>query len=284
MRIGRLLAFVFSALAFLCAPLVAQTIVTNVNALRAGTVTAGTTVLLAGYVNAQDGGGGMLYSITGSCAVSGSGTASGNTISITSPHFPFNELALNMYFTGFGATNDPVTGFNATSGTITLLSNVTTTTTPTPFSLNGDNGGTIFVTSSGVCWYRASQTYSQAEWGAYSDGATDDTPALQNWLDANQPHIAVPGNSMISNTLYCGTDSSGNILTDGTIIQGSPATSSGADGQPTFLVTANDKVSLMNTWGGGPAMFVMNQPNKVTAAVFAVDASSAGNAVAVTEF
>jgi hypothetical protein len=54
MRVGKLLAFVSSALAFLCAPLVAQTIVTNVTALRMGTFPAANALILTEYANPYD--------------------------------------------------------------------------------------------------------------------------------------------------------------------------------------------------------------------------------------
>ncbi|HEY5047559.1 MAG TPA: hypothetical protein VII49_06025, partial [Rhizomicrobium sp.] len=206
---------------------------------------SGVTITLQGWNAANDGGGGVLYSdsTAGTCTTSGNGTISGSNLSlITGIYGPFNwsDVALNTLInsTGFGITNDRVVAFNAASGTITLSVAAASSGSGVSFSANGDNGGTSFVPTTSYCFHRVSQTYSQFEWGTYGDccgiHAHPDTFPLQNWINAPQSHIAVPGNFEITAPLTC----------EGAIgsFSGPPRSGVNETGieLPLFMITANN--------------------------------------------
>ena len=72
------------------------------------------------------------------------------------------------------------------------------------------NGCTILNDSVGNSFYRLTTTYSAKECGVKQDATannltsgTDDTVALQNWINLNAPHLASPGISRITAPLIC---------------------------------------------------------------------------------
>ena len=77
-----------------------------------------------------------------------------------------------------------------------------------------DNGGSMLVDSAGNCFHRATSSYSPREWGAKGDGVTDDTLALQIWLDnkvlpeepgsaSQQDRVGAGGTYLVTNTIVC---------------------------------------------------------------------------------
>ena len=102
------------------------------------------------------------------------------------------------------------------------------------------NGGSLLRDSAGNCYDRLGSTYSPKEWGAKyvsSSMPPDDTVSLQNWLDAPQPHIAVPGYAAITAPLICNASTNTYVAGAG-IIQGSPTQAVAEDASilPTFYI------------------------------------------------
>lgn len=257
-----------------------------------GSASTGATVALQGYNQPGDGGGGVLVSAPvslswplGTC-ISAKGlivTSGSNTITGISP-FPIG-LTIGMKVSGPGLPNGTtvtVTAYSVVGDSITVSTNDTTQTSQQGTYLFGltanvKNEG-MYLDGGGYCFTRANPTYSQMEFGAYSDGnyQDDDTSALQNWLLANQPHIAVAGNSIISNTLYCGVNANGTMITDGAVIQGPPPISVSETGaQPNFVITAADVQSAAGgTWSGAinAPMLSMGAANLLTEPLCSISA------------
>lgn len=193
---------------------VAQTVVPNVNALKSGNYgsTSGATVTLAGFYNVGDGGGGVLVSAPtspttypiGTC-MTAQGLAVNNSsgagqIQNVSP-FPIG-LTMNMVVTGTGvASGTTNTSYSVANQTITLSQGVTAQQNTATYAFGLTANATyeaMYLDALGFCFTRANQTWSQKEFGAYSDGSStvnphDDTLALHAWMYANQPHIGVGG-------------------------------------------------------------------------------------------
>ena len=137
---------------------------------------------------------------------------------------------------------------NRTSTTITLETPVPTAGSTTLITYTAANGGSTLRDASGNCYNRVNSTYSPKEWGArYSTSAAvnapDDTVPLQNWLDAPQPHIAVPGYTYITAPLICNANP--NLfpwLMGVGIIQGPPTQAVAEDNSilPTFYIMGYD--------------------------------------------
>lgn len=245
-------------------------VVPNVSTLQfsSGTYapTNGSTVVVQGYFYAGDGGGGTFVNVpsgvlpTGYCMQTQGTIKNGkNQIAINPGSAVPAGLDINMTSSGVPTnTAATVSAYSVANQTITLSQNATRDYSG-PIYFGGNNGGTTLMDSATTpnCFLRTTTTYSQKEWGAYSNGQyqNNDVQALQNWLDANQPHIAVAGNSVINSPLYCGTDQNGNPITDGTVIQGpSPDSMAVADGiaKPLFLITASDAAGGSSFNGGNP--------------------------------
>jgi hypothetical protein len=171
-----------------------------------------------------------------------------------------------------------VKSYSVANQTITLNNAAQATSTDT-LQFSGENLGFTFVDSARNCFTRVNPTYSQKEYGAVSDGQTNDTPPLQNWMNANQPHIAVAGNSVIRSPLICGgMDTGGHSLTDGVSIQGSPTQSVGQSlgAVPTFVISAPN--STLNPFSGA-AMLIM-EPHEACA-IHGVGLIAGGNGATV---
>lgn len=228
-----------------------QAVVANVSALNNGHYgsTSGATVFLQGFYNPGDGGGGTLVSAaalslpsTVCMTANGKTSNTSKTLNNVSP-FPIG-LSIGMLVTGPGISSDAITAYSVSQQTITVATAADSTAGKGTFQFTGPNNGFTFTDKDGNCFTRVNPTYSQKEWGVFSDGQSshlNETANLQNWLNANQPHIAVAGNTVIEGPLYCGTDSSLNIITDGAVIQGSPTQGVAEDKTvlPTFLITAD---------------------------------------------
>ncbi len=52
-------------------------------------------------------------------------------------------------------------------------------------------------------FHRTTTNYGPKEYGAKGNGSADDTLPLQNWINANQPHIGDVGTYMVSSPLTC---------------------------------------------------------------------------------
>ena len=95
-------------------------------------------------------------------------------------------FSTSIYVLGYSTLNDGGEGL--------FVVNINDTTTP-------DNGGTVIVDAVGYRWYRAdsNQVPASAKWfGAKGDGITDDTAALQEWLNLNQSRYLPTGTYLIS--------------------------------------------------------------------------------------
>lgn len=101
------------------------------------------------------------------------------------------------------------------------------------FTLNGDNGGTQIVDSNNRCYHRATTNYGPKEWGAQGSGSSTDTAPLQNWLNANQPHIGDADNYTVFSPLTCPAN---------TTVQG-PANLMGNANTAVFSITADPTFS-----------------------------------------
>jgi hypothetical protein len=227
-------------------------------------------VYVGGYNVVTDQGGGWFYTQGGS---SGAGcplavsSASATWWSGASTPSPVITVPLSSSLPSAGmaiaVSPTPPTGippYDMVVSTSTGVSNATITLAyaPTvgnsgavPLYFAADNGGnTIYGGGTYACFKRTSSDYTPQEWGAYEDYPAlhdDDTLALENWMNAPQPHYALPGGSLITQTLWCN---------DGAIIQGSPTAGVTNTSQvlPTFNIYANKA-----TYGfTGPAMLVMN--------------------------
>jgi hypothetical protein len=252
--------------------------------LRSLTTSPGNYVIAAGYRAPGDGAGGTFYaldpSVTSCATVSQTGaswlTTDPNTITITNPL----NVSIGMAITPGQATSglpayDTVVSTSPT--TIRLASPITISGALPTIYFSNDNGGSVVRDNetTPVCYNRTSWTYSQKEWGAYSDGTDDDTAALQNWMNAPQPHIAVPGNSRITETLACGL----RHAAQSGIIQGSPtqAVGQGSAGVvPTFTITADN-----SAYGGftNSAMLIMESDARcaIHAVGLIADSPATGN-------
>jgi hypothetical protein len=188
----------------------AQSVVPDVNTLRTNTYGASASVVLQGYYAVGDGGGGVLASgsTANSCQTTPSqpGTTTNGSPVITFPggtNLPGNT-ALGMGITGPGIpTNDAVASFDTTAPTITLITPAGSGAGTGTITLSGDNGGTTIKDISNNCFMRVSSNWSPREWGAKGDGTNDDTPFLQNWINAPQPHIGYIGRYKVFSPLTC---------------------------------------------------------------------------------
>jgi hypothetical protein len=229
----------------------------------------------SGYTVPGDGGGGDFY--TGSALHSCAST----------PNLSGAHWITNMPGIGFSGNSGVVAGMgteshghgissydmvvNVTtgvSGTVTLATAPTGTDSGATLYFSPDNGGSVIADgeSPSHCFYRVSYSYSAKEWGAFEnyDPATnttpngrDDTIALGNWINANQPHIAVPGSSVIVAPLICN---------GGGVIQG-PPTQAVAESQtaiPQFTIYApngSTRFPFSTVSGTIPAMLLMQSQN-----------------------
>ncbi|HEY5047722.1 MAG TPA: hypothetical protein VII49_06885, partial [Rhizomicrobium sp.] len=158
--------------------------------------------------------------------------------------------------------------------TITMFSAATTTQASASLQFSYDNGGSIIGDNEGggasTCFSRASSNYGPQEWGAMQNynptgspsNGNDDTSSLQNWVNANQPHVATPGNSRITSPLYC----------NGTSISGPPRTGTTEINGPVPLF----QIFSDNSGGGfsssaTPALLVMDYPSNTTGGCAAHD-------------
>lgn len=282
MRLSNAFGFMLPVLAALSAPLLAQRIVPDVNTLRTlpGGYGPNTVVALQGYFASADGGGGMLASgsTPNSCQflAPGSSWASGST-TITVTLFPLpTGIALGMGISGAGIQSGSIVVAFASGSPNTITISLVTTAMGNTAVLAGDNGGTTFKDINNNCFTRLSQTYNQVEWGAKGNNSANDTFSLQNWADALQPHIAVPGNSKITQPLFCDY---GGLNTTG-IIQGSPTQAVAEDKTilPTFLITADNTNGGFNAVGG-IMQAVMIMPPGARCAIHAVGLIADGSGV-----
>jgi len=180
----------------------------------------------AGYFSLADGGGGDFY--TGPSLTScGTTSITDATWSQNSPVIGFSTnagvhvgMALAETIANQLTKYDMVVAVGPTS--LTLATAPVGTMSGVSLSFSPDNGGSVVADqeTSPHCFYRVSYNYSPKEWGAYENFnpanlplSNDDTIPLGNWINANQPHIAVPGLSGITAPLICN---------DGGIIQGPP--------------------------------------------------------------
>lgn len=188
----------------------AQSVVPDVNTLRTNTYGASASVVLQGYYAVGDGGGGLLASgsTANSCQTTPSqpGTTTNGSSAITFPggtNLPGN-IALGMGITGPGIpANDTVAAFDTVAPTITLASLAGSGAGTGTITLSGDNGGTTIKDSTNNCFVRVGSNWTPREWGAKGDGTNDDTPFLQNWINAPQPHIGYIGRYKVFSPLTC---------------------------------------------------------------------------------
>jgi len=129
----------------------------------------------------------------------------------------------------------------------------------TTWTITTDNGGSILRDGEAtpVCYSRVNPSYSPKEWGAYEDGSHYDTAALQSWLNAPQPHIGVPGVSIITSPLYC---TSASAVMSGPPMQGNTEVN---DVPPLFQIVADDGNGGFDTAvapATNPAMYQMIAP------------------------
>ena len=191
----------------------------------------GSYVSAAGYFSPGDLGGGLF--VTGqpsSCAVV---TVSGTTtLDATHDNNVVSVGSLSGISVGMSVTSSStntilpydiiVAKQSGTPPTITLETSAIAAGTGT-LTISPDNAGAVVMDSEAMsphCFYRQTWQYSAKDWGAYenwnssSRTGSDDTVALQSWLNAGQnlstsilgvqqPHIAVPGSSAISLPLVC---------------------------------------------------------------------------------
>jgi hypothetical protein len=236
----------------------AQSPVPDVKTLRLDTTLgANTTVLLQGWNAPNDGGGGILVSgaTSGACMTAVGTTISGQlTLTMTdstnqTATLPLGlEPGMGVSGPGLPFTSPPYTvqSYDVVTQTITLNQAAGSGSGGGTFTFTGDNGGSAFVNAAGYCFTRVNSTYSPKEWGALENSngqqhnGNDDTAALQSWLNANQPHVAVPGNSRITYPLVCmvNQDSFSGPPRGGTTEINGPV--------PLFLITAD------NTGTGNP--------------------------------
>ncbi|HEY3777675.1 MAG TPA: hypothetical protein VGL35_06430, partial [Rhizomicrobium sp.] len=117
----------------------------------------------------------------------------------------------------------PGTEIASISGTKVTLTVPLTGTATTPQTISGiftgDNTGTLIVDTGGDCYQKTNYRGEPHEWGAYGDGTSDDTTAIQNWLGAygnvsnlapaTAPdnfgpwHATVPATYLVSQPLFC---------------------------------------------------------------------------------
>ncbi len=237
----------------------------NSSVFRSTDLHAYNLVTAAGYYAPADGGAGQFAKNVSPAptdcelfSASGGSVSSGQTTINFSPAVTNNNIAVGMAVfapSGIFPSNDTIASIAKNTGgqilSITMFSAATATASSATFKFSWDNGGSILGDNEGggvsACFSRASSTYGPREWGAKQDYPTsDDTASLQNWLNANQPHMATPGNSSISSPLTCN---------DGGIIQGSPTEGAAEDPHvlPTFQITAGSSFT-------GSAMLIM-QPD-----------------------
>ena len=216
----------------------------NVTALRASTTESKNQVILQGYNGAGDFGGGLLYNNGRNCVVvsqSLSWTAGVPTISTSTTG--------GMYVGDAVAYGQGLAGIPDYDQIVAIVPNTSFTLAQAPviggssstFKTSCDNNGTVFSTTGGVpvslqpqAYARASSNFSQTEWGAFNapgDTTTDRSTNLQFWLDAPQPHIALPGSVYISLPLVCPPGGS---------IQGAPTTAVAENSAilPAFTIVA----------------------------------------------
>lgn len=115
------------------------------------------------------------------------------------------------------------------------------------------NGGTILTDHGGNCFQRLEPNWGPREFGAKGDGS-DDHSALQNWLNANQPHIGDVGTYIISSPLNCKPN---------TTIQG-PSNGSnggGTGGTPTPLFQIVASSTFAGRVPGGSSQAVLGAQN-----------------------
>jgi hypothetical protein len=109
-----------------------------------------------------------------------------------------------------------------------------------------DDGGSMLADAAGNCFFRVTSSYGPREWGAKGDGVTDDTRALQAWLDtkalphepgmaSQQDRVGQAGSYLVTDTIICH---------DNTTIRARGITFVGSghgtyDGLPPFAIVAD---------------------------------------------
>lgn len=216
------------------------------------TFTAGNYLTVGGFYAQNDSGGGLFQAGSDdSCApisITGNTAADSNTISSVSSTMGISPGMSVISSSGNILAYDIITAVDSAGGTITLQTPASFSNSGGALTISNDNGGSVIADAETMprCFYRSSSQYTPKEWGAYENAGahhTDDTVALQSWLNTGQSFITGVNHSLVA---VAGTSAQSAIsivsfpliCPANTTVQG-PTNLTGASSTPLFTIEAN---------------------------------------------